>query len=1231
MPAAKRAALPVLQPTTPEGPFCDRCAYQSTGVRRVLPDGSGSNGVMLVGDSPFTEEVAAGRPFVGPSGKWLDTILSKRGLVREDFLITNSLWCKPPHLGMNDNPERYPEAQMAARQCRPYLDELIKERNPKVLVPLGNVALKRLTGFSDVESNHSYIFNTEYGIPAVPTFHPSGILQGNHNLTIAVILGIARALEIANGTFKETKVSIVEDPDPSYIQYGGRGDLPTPLMCDIETPKSIKGANEEEAEDDPSYQIVRMGFSVSSWSGVSFPFEGDYIRRAKDLVKRARVLLFWNKNYDLPRLKAAGFELHPSVEIVDAMWCLQGRTKVRLYNGDRLSLATIVDGKLPVILRGMDEQGNIVPVKVVDWHKRKVVKQKWLRIKVDNSKYAIWATPEHKIWTARGWVRADEVQVGDFTPIPRKGSVDCIVGTVLGDGYISEAGSLNVLHSSIQERWAARKARHFGATLIPTKPSGKSINEGRQFCIAIGKRWRSYYYPYGTKLFRDGNITSAALAVWFCDDGSWQAYPGKETQGRHTAWVTRTWKAKHGRIRLCIEGFSDGDRKAIRLFFIERYKAGDEEVKLVGKRVQLEITREARDKLFSEIAAFVPEEMGYKLPMEYRGQYNGWLERDVPQWGTVISCEEDNDPSGWRSHRYCVTVDHPTHRFFTEGGLVSNCWHWLYSDLPKALAFAAPFFYSGGAWKYLASQRPAYYNAMDNAIQMGVYFGVKKQLEADGRWDRFWNHCVKVDPIYVRMGEKGVKVDKAARSTFMEALEKEALAELIKVQELVPPSYRERFPDKVMQESFKELKLPKVSAKVTKRMYQSLIRVEKVEVPALHKDGTIARAETGEPVMRPLWRRGIPFNPRSRPDMLRLMHVLGVKVPKARGEDRESVEAKYLKRLTKFPIFRHCVNYGQRTKLISTYNWPLDKEDRATSQYGYHPSTWRSSSRKVNLGNIPKRFELAKLYRRLLIAEAGCKLIEIDRSAIEAVLVGYWGKSPEYINLAKAGVHSMLVSHVIGRPVPMSLPFADLKRELKEIKKVATVEQYEGCKRCIHGSNYLLSAYGMHDEYEEFFPTEYDAQKMQDLYFNTPAGQAVRAWHKATIEEAYAKKYLDNSFQYRHYFFGPMYKFNKRERKWGVDHEGDAKRAVAFRPQSDAAAIQREDILALEPIEWFSKLLRLPTYDSLVAECPVDYVDRSIELLANQFSKPIAELGGLTIGFEIKVGDSLGNMEEVSV
>lgn len=757
---------------------------------------------------------------------------------------------------------------MAMHQCRGYLDDLIAREQPRVLIPLGGVALKRVTGFESIEENHAYVHQTEYGIPAVATFHPSHIIQGAHKLTLPFVLAFERAREIAEGRYVASPIQLWEDPPLSHPLWTERVNPDTPLMLDIETPESTH-MNEEEAEDDASYNIVRMGYSLSAGRGVSVPFEGDYIGRLKALVAGQRFLSFWNKNYDLPRILAAGFELHPHVRIIDWMWA----------------------------------------------------------------------------------------------------------------------------------------------------------------------------------------------------------------------------------------------------------------------------------------------------------------------------------------------------------------WHFYQSDLPKALAFAAPFFYAGPAWKHLSSQRPAYYNAMDNAVQGLCAAGIEQQLRLEGRWERFLRHCVAIEPIYVSMGAAGIKVDKDARTVFMKAMEDDAVAELIKVQELLP-------------ESLKRTRLlkrkPKPSTRKMSRMQaraNELVRVE--EIPTA--------VQSGEPLslfdnvlVKPQYLKHIPFNPNSTYDLMDLMHELKVKIPRKRGEDRETTEAKYLKRFTKHPIFRHIVNFKQRSKLLSTYNWPLDDHDRAHTTYGFHPSTWRSSSRNVNLGNIPKRAELAKLFRRLLIAEAGHKLVEIDRSALEAVLVGHWAKSPKYIALAKAGVHSWLLSQVKGAGVPWDLAYTDMplaKKTLKEFKVKYPVE-YEMCKRGVHGFSYLLSPFGLHDEYEEYFPTEFAARELHSTFFNSEPGQEMRAWHEATLKEAWNKRFLDNNFQYRHYFY-EIYTWDKRGKAWKPGE--DAKRAVAFRPQSDGAAIQREDLLGLQERHgWVVPALRLPTYDSLIAEVPNAQVDQVIEALADQFNRPIPELGGLTIGSAINVGSNLAPMDETN-
>jgi DNA polymerase len=51
---------------------------------------------MLIGQNPGTEEDKTGRPFVGKSGKFLDTVLENNGINRDSLFITNIVKHKTP-------------------------------------------------------------------------------------------------------------------------------------------------------------------------------------------------------------------------------------------------------------------------------------------------------------------------------------------------------------------------------------------------------------------------------------------------------------------------------------------------------------------------------------------------------------------------------------------------------------------------------------------------------------------------------------------------------------------------------------------------------------------------------------------------------------------------------------------------------------------------------------------------------------------------------------------------------------------------------------------------------------------------------------------------------------------------------------------------------------------------------------------------------------------------------
>ena len=51
---------------------------------------------VFIGEAPGEVEAKTGRPFVGPSGRMLDSLLADVGLKREDIYITNVVKDRPP-------------------------------------------------------------------------------------------------------------------------------------------------------------------------------------------------------------------------------------------------------------------------------------------------------------------------------------------------------------------------------------------------------------------------------------------------------------------------------------------------------------------------------------------------------------------------------------------------------------------------------------------------------------------------------------------------------------------------------------------------------------------------------------------------------------------------------------------------------------------------------------------------------------------------------------------------------------------------------------------------------------------------------------------------------------------------------------------------------------------------------------------------------------------------------
>src|SRR6187455_3133642 len=135
--------------------------------------------LMILGEAPSKEETAAGKPFVGPSGRELDRLLKDAGLSRNETWITNV--CKyevPPNF--NDKRASFSTRALAhGIDINQQLVELQTEINsvkPNVILALGGTALWALSGKEKI-SKHRGSIMWGMGTKFVPTYHPSHLLH----------------------------------------------------------------------------------------------------------------------------------------------------------------------------------------------------------------------------------------------------------------------------------------------------------------------------------------------------------------------------------------------------------------------------------------------------------------------------------------------------------------------------------------------------------------------------------------------------------------------------------------------------------------------------------------------------------------------------------------------------------------------------------------------------------------------------------------------------------------------------------------------------------------------------------------------------------------------------------------------------------------------------------------------------------------------------------------------
>jgi len=156
-----------LQKIAKEIENCKECKKNKYDLA-VPGEGNPDAEIFFCGESPGIEESKIGRPFVGRAGKFLTQLLNSIEIDRKKVFIASPV-------------KYYPGKRILKNEeiahGRKHLLKQIEIINPKLIVLLGNVALKAL--FPDKKLSVSKIHGEEIKKEIIyfPTFHPAAAMR----------------------------------------------------------------------------------------------------------------------------------------------------------------------------------------------------------------------------------------------------------------------------------------------------------------------------------------------------------------------------------------------------------------------------------------------------------------------------------------------------------------------------------------------------------------------------------------------------------------------------------------------------------------------------------------------------------------------------------------------------------------------------------------------------------------------------------------------------------------------------------------------------------------------------------------------------------------------------------------------------------------------------------------------------------------------------------------------
>lgn len=272
-------------------PKCGACGlFKTCNSPKMEVDGHGKRKILIVGEAPGKDEDLEGKPFVGKTGQYLESTLRRHGIVmRRDCWITNALICRPPKNKILKENEK-------VAYCRPNVMNAIKKYRPRMILAVGNIAVKSLIGHIWKENTGPLTRWVGWKIPSqelntwiFPIWHPSYIMREQERNPAAAFWfdkQIKRFSRLEGRPWKEipdyeSQIELIRDPVEAariirkFIKKGGLAAF------DYET-NMLK-------PDSSRFQVLCCSICWEGKRTIVFPWTRDVVPAMKEFILSNRI------------------------------------------------------------------------------------------------------------------------------------------------------------------------------------------------------------------------------------------------------------------------------------------------------------------------------------------------------------------------------------------------------------------------------------------------------------------------------------------------------------------------------------------------------------------------------------------------------------------------------------------------------------------------------------------------------------------------------------------------------------------------------------------------------------------------------------------------------------------------------------------------------------------------------------------------------------------------------